>query len=113
MDTASGSTLVLLAAEPREFDGLLKRVASSRLEWRGAAFARRITLKGLEAVLIANGPGPRLANQALQHRGGARALISTGFCGALDPALRIGDIVLTGEVLQAAHRPCLKGEIVS
>jgi adenosylhomocysteine nucleosidase len=99
MDTVS---LLVVAAEAREVAGILQQCGPSKpVEWPGAAFAREISLRGRRAILIANGPGPRLVNQALasavSQAGGKWAeVISTGFCGALDPALKIGDIVVPG-----------------
>lgn len=45
---------------------------------------------------VANGPGPRLAGAAV--RGGFDAVLSAGICGALDPDLRVGDIVVANAV---------------
>ena len=39
-------------------------------------------------------------------------IVSTGFCGALDPALGVGDIVVSGDVV-ASPRPFVRGEILS
>ncbi|MDQ2948915.1 MAG: hypothetical protein M3Y27_23730, partial [Acidobacteriota bacterium] len=52
-------------------------------------------------VLTANGPGPKLASraaQAVEENRRLEALVSYGFCGALDPALHINDIVIGFEV---------------
>src|SRR5262245_19047127 len=98
MDTAS---LLIIAAEEREVAGILQQCGPSKpTRWPGAAFAHEIFLRGRPAIVIANGPGPRLVNQALhpsvlQSRR-VTEMISTGFCGALDPALKIGDIVIAG-----------------
>ena len=40
-------------------------------------------------------------------------MISVGFCGALDPALRIGDIVVTGEFREGGDAPFVSGEVWS
>lgn len=45
---------------------------------------------------VANGPGPQLAAAAV--RVGFDAVLSAGICGALDPALRVGDIVVANAV---------------
>ncbi|MGH9666626.1 MAG: hypothetical protein ACRD9L_19550 [Bryobacteraceae bacterium] len=94
---------VFVAAEGREFHGILRRLGDvQKLEWP-IKFARSGKSNGRRWVLVANGPGPRLAAEAA---GAARrreieldALISTGFCGGLDPALAVGDIVAGSRVL--------------
>src|SRR5258706_644925 len=90
-------TWLLAAAERREFDGILRRCgASQRLTWPEAQFAREVEWRGDRWILIANGPGPRLVERALGNKIEVDAIISTGLCGALDPTLRVGDIVRGG-----------------
>lgn len=85
---------MLVAAERREFDGILKRFAASlNLKWP-AEFAREARYRGDRFVMIANGPGPRLVEKALEKKIEVDGIISTGFCGALDAGLRVGDIVV-------------------
>jgi adenosylhomocysteine nucleosidase len=98
----SNETILVVAAEAREFAGLLKRTGQGTLvAIPEAAFAREIFLHGHRTVLLANGPGPRLVKQMLASsvfkEWRIEQIISTGFCGALDPSLRIGDIVKAGE----------------
>src|ERR1700735_2926323 len=102
-------TWLLVAAERREFDGIRKRLGSSRLRWPyRVEFACVSQYKGDRWVMIANGAGSEAASfgaglasrflssdKAGLHLAG---MISTGFCGALDPALRVGDIVENGLV---------------
>jgi len=93
---------LLVAAEAREFAGLLSLLGEGRpIACPQAAFSREVTLQGQRAILLANGPGPRLVNQMLAspviQEWNVTEIISTGFCGALDPALRIGDIVVAEE----------------
>lgn len=92
---ATADTLLLVAAEAREFAGLLKRVSSKEVSGTGAAFAREVQLGGRRAILLANGPGPRVVNQMLKDfvKENVSEVVSTGFCGALDPELKVGDIV--------------------
>ena len=88
------NTWLLVAAEAREFAGLLKRAESWKpLDWPGTQFAREMIWKDRRWLLVANGPGARLVNQALETKRNVDGMISVGFCGALDPALRVGDIV--------------------
>jgi adenosylhomocysteine nucleosidase len=103
--------LAYVAAEAREFDGFLanaERVV--KLNWP-LSFARIVWLNGRAGLLVANGPGPKLAGQALdvvrEKRDLQRlnvnleltGLASTGFCGALDPALKPCDIFVANQVI--------------
>lgn len=89
--------LAFIAAEAREFAGLLARAGGvARLD-AGVEFGRQFTLGGRAAVAVANGPGPVLAGQALDVLKGTfelDAIISIGYCGALDSALEAGDVVV-------------------
>lgn len=94
--------LAFIAAEPREFAGLLRNVEMmSKLNWR-VSFARMATLNGQAVLMVANGPGPKLAaraaNTICEHEKVA-GLVSVGFCGALDPGLAPCDIFIATEVL--------------
>jgi adenosylhomocysteine nucleosidase len=102
----------LVAAEAREFSGILKRFGpATKFEWSGAKFAREVLKDGDRWLLVANGPGPRSIEEVLRQKMEVNGIINTGFCGALDPSLRIGDIVVWGDV------PCrstfARGEISS
>ncbi|MCX6625994.1 MAG: hypothetical protein NTY38_34005 [Acidobacteria bacterium] len=90
------SPLLLVAAESREFSGLLPHGAKERKLDIPVAFSRGIEVSGQEWILVANGPGPRLAWQAVEAAAAAvrpRAVVSTGFCGALDPELPLYGII--------------------
>ena len=107
-------TWLMVAAEPREFDGILKRARGAEpLDWPGAAYARQVPANGVRWLLVANGPGPRLVSRALEYFQNVDGVVSAGFCGALDPALRIGDIVVSGEVPRSAPSPFVEGELLS
>jgi adenosylhomocysteine nucleosidase len=98
--------LAFVAAERREFDGLLRRAERAvKLDWP-LDFARMAWLKGEPMVLVANGPGPKLAGRATEiarkHQE-LKGLVSTGFCGALDPALEPCDIFVAKEVITLSH----------
>jgi adenosylhomocysteine nucleosidase len=104
----------MVAAEAREFEGILKRARNVRpLPWPGAAFSREIVSKNRRWLLVANGPGPRLVDQALQNKPDVDRMVSIGFCGALDPALRIGDIVVSGEVPEELGASFVQGDVLS
>jgi adenosylhomocysteine nucleosidase len=87
------ATWLVIAAEKRELDGILKRFGKpSKLDWP-SEFGCEIHRNGDRWLLVANGPGPRLAGEALEQKIEVTGMISTGFCGALDPALKVGDII--------------------
>jgi adenosylhomocysteine nucleosidase len=89
---SANTGVVVVAAEPREFAGLLRGLPAVKLNW-AVDFAR--STSGF--VLLANGPGPALSAEAVREaaqRTEIRALVSTGFCGGLDPELAVGDIVI-------------------
>ena len=72
-----------------------------KLDWP-LDFARMAWLKGEPIVLAANGPGLKLAGRAteiVRKHQELRGLVSTGFCGALDPALEPCDIFVATEVI--------------
>ena len=64
-------------------------------------------LKGNAIVLVANGPGPKLAAHAVdiaREREKLEGLVSIGFCGALDPTLAPCDIFVATEVVGVGMR---------
>ncbi len=95
----------MIAAETRELTALAAKLAGRRRVSGTAAVAYAETGEygGRRWIAAANGPGPRLASQAvcalaaeMPNRVG-----STGYCGALDPALKIADIVVCNRVVDA------------
>ena len=94
-------TLLIVAAEVREFAGLRRRCRQeTRLKWP-LQFARAAELNGRRLVLVANGEGATLAGEACEvawNKQRAEAILSTGFCGALDPALRAGEVLVASRV---------------
>jgi adenosylhomocysteine nucleosidase len=94
-------TVLVVAAERRELRGILRRSSRvRRLGWP-VRFARSGELNGQRLLLVAHGPGPRLASEALdaalrQQR--PDALLSTGFCGALDASLGVGEVFVATRV---------------
>lgn len=108
------TTWLIVAAEAREFEGILKRAGDVRaLPWQGAQYSREAAWKNSRWLLIANGPGPRLVERALERKRDVDRILSIGFCGALDPALRIGDIVVSGEVPKGLQASYVQGEVAS
>jgi adenosylhomocysteine nucleosidase len=115
--------LVFVAAERRELETLLLHVDEvTKPDWR-LDFARVGRLNGRPVALVANGPGKKLAGQAVdlvKERESLDGLISTGFCGGLDPALGVGDIFVATEVVGVAlallpvtQRPFKSGTLLS
>ena len=93
--------LLVVAAEPRELRGILRRCRGvRRLNWP-VWFARVGDLNANRLVMVANGPGLDLAAQgaavALQ-RCRPEAVVSTGYCGALDRALAAGELFVAVRV---------------
>lgn len=60
-------------------------------------------LEGPEVRVVVTGMGARPAERAADAAiaDGATAIISTGFCGALDPALELGHVVVPAQVRDA------------
>jgi nucleoside phosphorylase len=110
MDTAD---VLFIAAEPREFAGAMRfwtdvKVAALPVHW-----ARTARWKGKKIVAIANGAGPVRAALAAKVMA-AKVVVNVGYCGALDGALRIGDIVVGDQWLQPhASGRHVKGPIAS
>jgi len=115
--------LVFVAAERRELEGLLVHVDEVKnLRWP-LDFACQGLLNGAQIVLVANGPGPRLAGEAVdvvQQNKEMDSLVSIGFCGALKPSLAACDIFVASEVAgiapalaPASSRPFKTGKLLS
>ncbi|MGA2880364.1 MAG: hypothetical protein ABSG13_15565 [Bryobacteraceae bacterium] len=119
--------LVFVAAERRELEGLLVHVDQAmKLSWP-LDFARQGLLNGVQVVMVANGPGPNLARAAVDavkerenHENRMTALISTGFCGGLQPSLHAGDVFVASEVVDVApallpvsQKPFKTGKLLS
>jgi adenosylhomocysteine nucleosidase len=102
---AADGAILMVASEAREFRGILRNCGNTvRLDWP-VDFAQSADWKGHRLVCVANGPGFRLAEKAVKVAGAKerfRAVVSTGFCGGLDPRLAVGDIVEVSSVLDVA-----------
>ena len=102
--------LVFVAADPMEFAGLRRHCARVAAASLPLAWSRTAELHGTPILMIANGTGAKQAAQAVDVGApGSSAVVSTGFCGALDPALAIGDIFVAtslGGVPIPAPRSC-------
>jgi len=92
--------VLVVAAEAFEFAGIVSRVKAGKTEW-GLRFGRIAELNGMRLLMAADGPGPRLAGNAADRVGRSEqidSVVSTGLCGALDPALAVGDIFVADQV---------------
>jgi len=107
-------TWLVVAAEAREFKGILKRLGpGTKVDNKDAQFAREVSRDGDRWLLLANGPGPGCVGELLKVQMDVSGIINTGFCGALDPSLRIGDIVVWGSAPAGCGAKFSSGEIVS
>jgi adenosylhomocysteine nucleosidase len=90
--------ILFVAADPRELNGWVNRWEGVRSVALAVNWARAGKWKGRAVAAIANGAGAERAFTAAIMAGKISAVCSTGFCGALDSALNIGDIVVATEV---------------
>lgn len=91
-----------IAAERREFEGLLRHLKNVSKLGLQVKWAVAGELNGNSVVLAANGPGPALAGRAadaVKEHDSLEALVSYGFCGALDSALALNDVFVATDVL--------------
>lgn len=94
--------ILFVAADPMEFAGMMRRARKIRRPELALDWSRLAELGGQEAMLVANGVGWVRAKSAAET--GIRefqpdAVVSTGFCGALSPALKTADLVAANRVI--------------
>jgi adenosylhomocysteine nucleosidase len=93
--------LVFVAAERRELEGLMGHAEGvTKRDWP-VDFARLGRLNGAQVVMVANGPGPKLAGAAVdivKEHTKMTGLVSIGFCGGLQPSIHALDIFVATEV---------------
>src|SRR5713101_8243277 len=94
--------MLFVAAEAREFAGLLPYCEwVEKLDWP-VEWARMVKLKERKVFLAANGAGRKCAADAVdlarQELPDLEAVVSTGFCGGLDPSLKIGDVFVATSI---------------
>lgn len=105
--------ILFVAADRMEFPGILRQCTKMRDAGLRVDWSRQGWLDRIEVLLVANGVGH--ARAAAAAKAGIAdfrpdAVVSTGFCGALSPLLRVADIVVADRVLSsiglyAAKRP--------
>jgi nucleoside phosphorylase len=100
-DTAEAGLVLVIAADRREFSGILRLAENTvPLQWP-VDWCSTATLAGRHLVLVANGPGELLAAEAFDvalRETRSVAVVNTGFCGALSPEMRPGYIVVASRV---------------
>jgi adenosylhomocysteine nucleosidase len=99
--------LLIVAADAMEFPGILEHASGVRRHGIAVDWSRRAKIGDYEVVLAANGAGAKRASAAVDaalEGFDADAVVSTGFCGALDPGLQIADIVVGSEVVAGERR---------
>jgi adenosylhomocysteine nucleosidase len=98
--------ILMVAADRREFPGILAHSTGVSPAHLGVAWSRSARLANHQLVLAANGAGAQRAASAVEaalQAFSAEAIVSTGFCGALAPELQIADIVV-GSAISAGSR---------
>ena len=107
--------ILYVASEAVELEPMAKLLNGVRkLKWP-LAYAYEGVWEGRRLLLAANGAGPKLAMRAVEvairaitsaelSSSALEAVVSTGFCGALDPALREGQMIVAKEVLDWANK---------
>lgn len=99
--------LLLVASDAMEFRGILAYAEAPRKTSIRADWTRTAKVNGKDVLLVANGVGSRRAAAAVDAATTAfRAdhVVSIGFCGALDPALGLSDLIVAGCVTSGARR---------
>jgi adenosylhomocysteine nucleosidase len=102
----AGKVVLFIAAESREFSGIVRTVQTRPLDW-GLRFACEGDLNGSRILMVADGPGMQLAGAAtdtVRRHVRPDAVVSTGFCGALEPDLKPGDVVVASSVIDKENK---------
>jgi adenosylhomocysteine nucleosidase len=98
--------LLFVASDPMEFAGLLRHCQQVRPVNLPVDWCRAVRLADHDALLAVNGVGALRAAAAVDAAGAAvDAIVSTGFCGALDAALGVADIVVADTVICPGREP--------
>ena len=99
--------LLLVASDAMEFRGILTFVEPSRAPSLPVDWVRSGRLNGCEVLLVANGVGRQRAAAAVDAACAdfhAERVASTGFCGALEPQLRVAEVVVANCVSSGGQR---------
>jgi adenosylhomocysteine nucleosidase len=105
--------ILFIASDPREFAGAMRFWSEVEPLTLPVHWSRVATWKKRRIVAIANGAGAQRASRAADTIP-YKTLCNIGFCGALDPKLRIGDIVVADWWLQPrTEQRFVSGKIAS
>jgi len=93
--------LLFIAADRMEFPGFLRHLSNVRPANLPVDWSRSGRLRAHEVLLAANGVGWDRAGAAVDAARDFRpdAVITTGFCGALDPKMQPGEVVVGTAVM--------------
>jgi adenosylhomocysteine nucleosidase len=113
--------LMLVAAERRELKGLLRFCTRVAERDCAAGWCRSAELNGEPIVMVANGVGAGQAARAVDAAmsAGVHAVVSAGYCGALDPGLKIAEVFVATTInglpisMPASERPHRAGALLS
>ncbi len=104
MDTAD---ILFIASDPLEFTDTVRRWNDVRPVSLPVHWACEGVRRGRRVLAIANGAGAgraRMASDAAAAHMHCGVTCNIGFCGALDPDLRLGDIVVPGPAPKTSLR---------
>jgi nucleoside phosphorylase len=99
--------LLIVASDPMEFPGILAHSGDVRPHSMAVDWSRRAKFGIHDVLLAANGAGANRAAAAVDMALAsfdADAVVSTGFCGALDESLQVADIVVGSEIVAGGSR---------
>ncbi len=98
--------ILMVAADAMEFPGILRHASAAAPAKLGIDWSRFARLGNHELLLVANGMGAQRAAAAVDaglQGFDAEAIVSTGFCGALEPDLEIADVIVGTAVSAGSH----------
>ena len=108
MDTVD---VLFISSDKREFSGFLRYWTRVRPINLPVHWARGGFWKGKPVAAVCNGAGADCARRAAKVLA-ARVICNIGFCGALDPTLRTGDIVVAGGTEPRTLKPFARGRLI-
>jgi adenosylhomocysteine nucleosidase len=98
--------ILMVAADAMEFPGILRHASGVAHTKLGVDWSRSARLGNYEVMLVANGMGTQRAAAAVDaalKQFDAEAIVSTGFCGALEPDLKTADVIVGTAVSAGSH----------